>query len=178
MKKLFCLLTVVVMLAIPTSVFSKSYIGAGVFSGSVDYADSKIGMYDDIRPFGGVVRLGTYLTPGIALEARYIAASGEESASDNGGGKGKEDFDLSATSILAKFDIPRTGRVQLYGLLGWSSARLEVLNVSDKSDGVAYGFGVEVATTKHTFLSADYNRVANDELCDIAGFVVLFNGRF
>jgi hypothetical protein len=170
---------VVGWLAISVSAFAadSTYIGAGIFVGNVDYADKKVGMFDDIRPFGGVVRLGTYLIPAVALELRYMDASGEESASDGEGGS-KADFDLHVISGLIKFDIPKTGKAQLYGLLGWSSVHLEVLNVSERQSGVSYGFGMEVNMTEHTLLSAEYNHLVNGELLDVAGFNILATIKF
>ena len=181
-KVLFGAVTIISILlassfAFAGSIFDQSYIGAGIFVGNVDYADKKVGMYDDIRPFGGVVRLGTYLTSAMAIEARYMDISGEESASD-GEGASKTDFDLHAISGLIKFDIPKTGRAQLYGLLGWSSVHLEVLDVSGTYSDMSFGFGIEADITKNTFFNVEYNHVVNNELLDVTGFTILLNVRF
>lgn len=164
------------ILTLPVSSFAKSYIGAGIFVGSVDYADSRVGMFDDIRPSGGVVRLGTYFISNWAAEVRYMDVSGEESASDGEGGK--TDFDFQVISGFMKFDLPKTGKAQLYGLLGWSNVQLKAPNVSDRYSGVSYGGGVEADVTKNTFLNVEYNHIVNEELCDVSGFTILFNGRF
>jgi len=88
MKKLLCLLMVVGWLAISVSAFAAEepttkvgpgYIGLGFFFGCVDYANSKVGIFDDIRPFGEVVRLGTYLIPAVAFELRYMRMFPEKS---------------------------------------------------------------------------------------------------
>ncbi len=182
MKRLaFVLITALVLLLVgvtPASatLYGQVYIGVGCFAGNFDYADEDVGIYDDIRPVGWVVRLGTYLVPGVAVEARYISASGEESASDGEGGK--TDFDLSATLGLIKANLPKTGKAQLYGLLGWSWVHIETPDMSDKFDGVAFGAGVEVDVTKNTFASVEFNHIANVESCDVSGLTILFNGRF
>lgn len=170
---------VVGWLAISVSAFAadSTYIGAGIFIGNVDYANKKVGMFDDIRPSGGMIRLGTYLVPKIAIEARYMDASGEESASD-GEGEGKADFDLHIMSGLVKADLPKIGKAQLYGLLGWSSVHLEAPNVSNKYSGASFGFGIEANMTEYSFISAEYNHVVNVELCDVAGFTILANIKF
>ncbi len=176
-KKLIYMLLCMVILTLPISSFAASYIGAGYFAGNVDYADKKVGMFDDIRPTGGVVRLGTYLKPRLAVEVRYMSVSGEESASGDRAGN-KVDFDLTVASGLIKADLPKTGKAQLYGLLGWSSVHLKAPNISDRLDGVTFGGGMEVDVTKNTFASIEYNHIINVELCDVSGFTILFNGRF
>lgn len=185
MKKLTCSLLLAGMLALlvpalVTGVAAREpgqlYTGVGYFLGSVDYASSEVGIFDDIRPGGGVVRLGAYLVPAVALELRYMDVFGKESASDGDGGRA--DFDIQAILGLAKIDLPKTGNAQLYGLLGWASVRLEASDISDKHSGVSYGFGAEVDVTKSLFIGAEYNHIANSESCDISGFTVLFNRRF
>lgn len=152
------------------------YAGLGYFLGCADYASNEVGIFDDIRPYGGVVRLGTHLTPVVALELRYMDVFGKESASDGDGGK--TDFDIQAILGLAKIDLPKTGKAQLYGLLGWANVRLEAPDISEKHSGVSYGFGAEVDVTKSLFIGAEYNHIVNSESCDISGFTVLFNRRF
>ncbi len=176
-RKLIYMLLFMGILILPSSAFAANYIGVGFFRGTVDYADSRVGMFDDIRPFGGVIRLGTYLTPHIAVEVRYMDVSGKESESDIEGGE-KTNFNLLALSGLVKLNIPKTGEAQLYGLLGWTYMHLDAANVSDKHNGVSFGFGIEADMTQNTFLSIEYNHVVNVELCDVAGWTILVNGRF
>ena len=184
MKKLACLLLVgMLVLSVPALVTGAAaeepgqlYVGLGYFLGSVDYATSEVGIFDDIRPYGGVVRLGAYLVPAVALELRYLDVFGKESESDGDGGK--TDFDIQAILGLVKIDLPKTGKAQLYGLLGWASVRLEASDISDRHSGVSYGFGAEADITESLFIGAEYNHIVNDESCDIAGFTVLLNRRF
>ncbi len=179
MKKLICILMMLslLMLVIPTSVFSASYVGLGFSFLNVDYADKRVGMFDDIRPYGKLVRLGTYLKPTLAVEARYIDAWAEESASDSAG---KTEFDFHIITGLVKADLFNIKEAQVYALLGWSDVHLKAAGVSDSYNGITYGCGLEAPFTKvGTFsYSMEYIHIINEELLDVHGFTLMFNIRF
>ena len=179
MRRFICLLVMVGMLVIPASVFGSSYIGLGFFIGNVDYADKRVGMYDDIRPWGPVLRLGTYFTPTTAVEVRYMDLYGEESASDSESGS-KTDFDFRAISGLIKANLLKLKEAQVYGLLGYTSIHIKVLGFSNQYVGVTYGCGLDMPFIRNgsTSFSVEYNHVANVELCDVSGFTALFNMKF
>ncbi len=99
---------------------------------------------------------GYFFNDYLALEARYGTSVQRASG-------------LAVDSILsgfAKFNIPVSERVALYGLAGYSSVQIDQQKIgSDKEQGFSFGIGAHYALDKHSAIVFEFiDNVSEDKV--------------
>ncbi|TDY02431.1 porin family protein [Thiohalophilus thiocyanatoxydans] len=143
------------LLAFPGASLADTYIGIGHHWG--DYKNENEVKSD---PTGLKLTIGKYLLPVIAIEAHFLKGIGSDAIKVSGLDNGSQMELDRAESLFLRGDLPLAERVNLYGLAGYSTGRLDAAgggyDVTDKADGVSYGVGLEIVGQNNSYISAEY----------------------
>jgi len=112
-----------------------------------------------LSDFGVRGKVGAKVADQISLEA-HLATGGSDRDRDN---SVKLDY---LAGLFLRGDIPITRFTSLYGLVGFTSLKLDGNNSnsrgSNTDNSVSFGAGVDFAVTTSTSLNVDYIRYVND----------------
>ncbi len=132
------------------------YAGALLSYSNAEYHQASSSSVAEGSPFLLQAQAGYFFTDYFALEARY----GTSVQRDNG---------LSVDNVasgFAKFNIPVSERVALYGLAGYSSVQIDQQKVgSEKEQGFSFGMGAHYALDKRSAVVFEFvDNVAEDKV--------------
>lgn len=184
MRKLFCLLLMIVILFLPVSAIAKPYyIEGGVSSVSLDFH-----RHDNFRTVGPEFVFGGHLTENISIEGHYME------------GDGKEDgykFDLQTISGFVKINFFTScestdkEKAQLYALLGFTQMELEFPDKIPASEvdkenlkrlnevtSFSYGAGFSVPILKRGHLRVEYNHLIDDGFYECSSIIARVGIKF
>lgn len=132
------------------------YTGALLSYSNAEFHHASSSSVAEGSPFLLQAQAGYFFIDYFALEARY----GTSVQRENG---------LAVDSIAsgyAKFNIPVSERVALYGLAGYSSVEIDQQKVgSDKEQGFSFGMGAHYALDKHSAVVFEFiDNVSEDKV--------------
>ena len=147
MKKL----TLVLLLLVTSSAYahetSDTYVGV-----QFGQAEVEVDGIDDIEPTYGLVRLGIFLTPTLALDARYGDGIDDDTV------MGVEYSIDRIAGLYALYHLELGSSVSVYGLLGYSEvdvkAEVSGGSFSEDKDDISYGIGLDIGN-----INIEYTRV-------------------
>lgn len=139
MKKL----TLVLLLLLTSNAYAyetgDTYVGV-----QFGQAEVEIDGIDDIEPTYGLVRLGIYLTPALALDLRYGDGIDDDTLMD-------VEFSIDRIAgLYALYHLELGSSVSVYGLLGYSEVDLKAEtsggSLSEDKDDVSFGIGLDIGS--------------------------------
>ncbi len=169
----------------------QGYFGIGYHHGSYD----EIGV-PEFNPGAIAFRAGKYINPAIAFEARLALGITDDSSTVNidvpfvGNVVADVDLELNtAISVFAKGDIAVSPFVNVYGLIGFTNAEIEVTatdvnnpanraTISEDDSGLSYGVGIEGEVGRGTYLLAEYVMFLDEDAYEYSGFNFGITKRF
>lgn len=145
------------------------YAGALLSYSNAEYHHSSSSSVAEGSPFLLQAQAGYFFNDYIALEARY-------------GTSLERDSGLAVDSIasgFAKFNIPVSQRVALYGLAGYSSVQIDQQNVgSGKDQGFSFGMGAHYALDKQSAVVFEFIDSLAEDKVRLNGISLGFQHRF
>ncbi len=132
------------------------YAGALLSYSHAEYHHTSSSLVVEGSPFLLQAQTGYFFNDYFALEARY-------------GTSVERDSGLAVDSLvsgLAKFNVPVSERVALYGLAGYSGVQIDQQNVgSNNEQGLSFGMGAHYALDKQSAVVFEFiNNVAEDDV--------------
>ena len=149
--KTFVLAAVAALAMVAAPASAQSHTGARV-GATVGY-DNVQGAED--VAYNGVVGYDVAVAPRVTLGAE--ATLGDSTVSGYGI---KASRDLAASARLGYVLTPR---VLVFGKVGYATTRVETRFDHTNFEGVRFGGGLELATTKNTYVSAEYARTEYED---------------
>lgn len=145
------------------------YAGALLSYSNAEYRHSSSSSVAEGSPFLLQAQAGYFFNDYLALEARY-------------GTSLERDSGLAVDSIangFAKFNIPVSQRVALYGLAGYSSVQIDQQNVgSGKDQGFSFGMGAHYALDKQSAVVFEFIDSLAEYKVRLNGISLGFQHRF
>lgn len=128
-----------------------------------DFTGARVGAtvgYDNVQgvedvTYAGVVGYDAAVTPAVRIGAEATLG---DSAVDAYGIKASRDVGVS---LRAGYVL--TPRVLAFGKVGYATTRVEAYGDHTNFEGVRFGGGLELATTKNTYISAEYARTEYED---------------
>lgn len=144
--KTIVLAAVAALAAMATPAAAQDFTGARV-GATVGY-DNYEGAED--VAYNGVVGYDVAVAPRVTLGAEATLGDSTVSA---GGIEASRDV-----AVSARAGYVLTPRVLAFGKVGYATTRVEAFGGSTNFEGVRFGGGLEMATTKNTYVSVEYAR--------------------
>ena len=151
------------------SVSAKFYAGALLSYSNAEYHHTSSSSVEEGSPFLLQAQAGYFFNDYLGFEARY-------------GTSLERDSGLAVDSIasgFAKFNIPVSERVALYGLAGYSSVQMDQQNVgSGKEQGFSFGMGAHYALDKQSAVVFEFTDYLAEDKIRLNGISLGFQHRF
>ncbi|CAE6881362.1 outer membrane beta-barrel protein [Vibrio sp. B1FLJ16] len=145
------------------------YAGALLSYSNAEYHHTSSSSVAEGSPFLLQAQAGYFFNDYLALEARY----GTSVQRDNGLAVD------SLTSGFAKFNIPVSERVALYGLAGYSSVQIDQQKVgSNDEQGFSFGMGAHYALDKQSAVVFEFIDSVSEDKIRLNGISLGFQHRF
>lgn len=145
------------------------YAGALLSYSNAEYHHTSSSSVAESSPFLLQAQAGYFFNDYIGLEASY-------------GTSIERDSGLTVDSItagFAKFNIPVSDRVALYGLAGYSSVQIDQQNVgSGKDQGFSFGMGAHYALNKQSAVVFEFMDSVSEDKVRLNGISLGFQHRF
>lgn len=145
------------------------YAGALLSYSNAEYHHTTSSSVAEGSPFLLQAQAGYFFNDYLGFEARY-------------GTSLERDSGLAVDSIVsgfAKFNIPVSDRVALYGLAGYSSVQIDQQNVgSGKDQGFSFGMGAHYALDKQSAIVFEFIDSLAEDKVRLNGISLGFQHRF
>ncbi len=145
------------------------YAGALLSYSNAEYHHNSSSSVAEGSPFLLQAQAGYFFNDYFAIEARY-------------GTSVQRDSGLAVDSIvsgLAKFNLPVSERVALYGLAGYSGVQIDQQKVgSNKEQGFSFGMGVHYALDKQSAVVFEFIDYAAEDKVRLNAISLGFQHRF
>jgi len=147
----------------------------GIQYSSVTYEDTSLGETLEFKPGALVARMGTFVNDYLAIDGRLGFGLSDDSASMSGTAPPLGDFSASfgydiknLFGIYALGNFPLTSRLDIYGLIGYSSidagVKVDLTSGSfggsvaggETENGLSYGFGARIGIGNNASLNLEY----------------------
>ncbi len=151
------------------SASAEFYAGALVSYSNAEYQHALSANTAEGNPFLLQAQAGYFFNDYLALEGRYGTSVERESG-------------LAVDSIMSgfiKFNMPVSERIALYGLAGYSSAQIDLQNVSSgKDQGFSFGLGMHYALDKHNAVVFEFVDNVSEDTVRLNSITFGFQHRF
>ncbi len=145
------------------------YAGALLSYSNAEYHHTPSSSVAEGSPFLLQAQAGYFFNDYLAFEARY-------------GTSLERDSSLAVDSIAsgyAKFNIPVSGQVALYGLAGYTSVQIDQQNVGSCTDeGFSFGMGAHYALNKQSALVFEFVDSISEDKARLKSISLGFQHRF